>query len=269
MVMQPRFSIITVSFNSEKTIERTIQSILSQGFQNYEYIVVDGASNDGTVEIVKRFEPRFQGRMKWISELDSGIYDAMNKGIMLSTGAIIGLVNSDDWLEHDALEIVNNAFERHDNNLDAIYTGGIRFYSDKGWNQELFPNMALLESSSKSFDMGGIRHPATFVPRVIYDKCGLFDTQMKISADADFILRCYFSNYLFIPIMKVLSNMSDGGISNVTNYKNLVEGWIDKEIRLKKYGINGLKMFYYKMVFFLIQGIIKPIAKRLGLYKLH
>ena len=178
--MNPRFSIITVSYNRENTIERTLKSILSQSYQDYEYIVIDGASKDGTVEIIKRYEPLFQRRMKWVSEPDKGIYDAMNKGIMLATGAIVGLVNSDDWLEFDALESVNKAFEGHNNNLNVIYTGGIRFHSDNGWNQELFPNLEQLKTSAKTFDLGGIRHPATFVPKIIYNICSLISIEFSI-----------------------------------------------------------------------------------------
>ena len=83
------FSIITICFNSEKTIERTIKSVLTQTFADYEYIIVDGGSRDSTLDIVKKYEPLFEGRMKWKSESDRGIYDAMNKGIMRSSGTII------------------------------------------------------------------------------------------------------------------------------------------------------------------------------------
>ena len=101
---QPQFSIITICYNSSATIERTIKSVLAQTFTDYEYIIVDGGSKDSTLDIVKKYEPLFDGRMKWKSEPDKGIYDAMNKGISRSSGTIIGIVNSDDWLEADALE---------------------------------------------------------------------------------------------------------------------------------------------------------------------
>ena len=97
-------SIITVSYNSSKTIEKTINSVLSQTYKDVEYIIVDGASSDGTVEIIKEYEPLFEGRMKWISEPDNGIYFAMNKGIQMAKGELIGIINSDDWYENDAVE---------------------------------------------------------------------------------------------------------------------------------------------------------------------
>ena len=91
MENNPRFSIVTVSYNSAKTIERTIKSVLNQTYKNFEYIIVDGASTDVTIDIVKNFEPLFEGRMKWQSEPDKGIYNAMNKGIQRATGTIVGI----------------------------------------------------------------------------------------------------------------------------------------------------------------------------------
>ena len=108
------FSIITVCYNSEKTIRRTIESVLNQTCQDYEYIIVDGKSTDKTLDIVKEYEARFADKLKYISEPDTGIYNAMNKGIALSDGSIIGIVNSDDWLQPDALEIVKGYADKMD-----------------------------------------------------------------------------------------------------------------------------------------------------------
>lgn len=122
------FSIITICFNSERTIERTIRSVLTQTFTDYEYIIVDGGSKDSTLDIVKKYEPLFKGRMKWKSEPDRGIYDAMNKGIMRSSGIIIGIVNSDDWLEPEALAYVYRKFEDNGKREDVIYAGDMYFH---------------------------------------------------------------------------------------------------------------------------------------------
>ena len=92
-------SIITVCYNSEKTIERTIKSVLNQTYQDYEYIIVDGASTDKTLDIIKRYEPEFEGKMRWISEQDNGIYYAMNKGIGMAKGKLIGMINIDDYYD--------------------------------------------------------------------------------------------------------------------------------------------------------------------------
>lgn len=267
-MINPRFSIITITFNSEETIERTLKSVLAQTYSDFEYIIVDGASKDSTMEIVRKYEPLFDGRMKVKSEPDKGIYDAMNKGILRSTGTVIGIVNSDDWLEPDALENVNRVFEENGGSEEKIYAGGIMFHSDKGWTQELLPDLNRLEKAAKSYNMGGIRHPGTFVPKKVYSKVGMFDTSIRMSADADFILRCYFSNHQFVAINKVLSNMADGGLSNDTTWKNIKSGWNDKKKRLQKYDIDEFDMIRYRYKYLSV-GLVKVIVKKLGLYKLH
>ena len=98
------FSIITPCYNSEKTIERTLQSVQSQTYQNYEYIIIDGGSVDGTLSIVEAYKSKFNGKMRVISEKDDGIYDAMNKGIRMAQGKLLGIVNSDDFYENTCLE---------------------------------------------------------------------------------------------------------------------------------------------------------------------
>src|SRR5574344_2512884 len=108
---KPLITIITVCYNSEKTIERTIKSVVNQTYKNIEYIFIDGASSDKTLDIIKKYMKEYSF-IKLISEKDNGIYDAMNKGISLSTGSIIGMINSDDYYELDAVEsIVNNITE--------------------------------------------------------------------------------------------------------------------------------------------------------------
>lgn len=209
----PKFSIITITFNSERTIERTLKSILSQTYIDYEYIIVDGASKDSTMDIVGKYEPLFEGRMKWKSEPDKGIYDAMNKGIMRSTGDIIGIVNSDDWLEVDALENVMKAAEKEGNPLDVIYTGNLVFHYSDGTMLKRFTSEKRLKRSAKFYDIG-IFHPATFVPKKIYSEQGIFDLQFKLNADVDFILRCYTAGIKFHFINYVISNMADGGATN-------------------------------------------------------
>ena len=96
-----KISVITATYNSGATVRDTMESVLRQTYGDVEYIVIDGSSTDGTMDIVKEYEPRFQGRMKWISEPDKGIYDAMNKGIAMATGDVVGLLNSDDFYTSD------------------------------------------------------------------------------------------------------------------------------------------------------------------------
>lgn len=250
-----KFSIITIAFNSEKTIERTIQSVLSQAYLDYEYIIVDGASKDRTIEIVKKYEPLFVGRMKWQSEPDKGIYDAMNKGIERSTGEIIGIVNSDDWLELDALRIVADCYAENDPSYTSVCCGWMNFHYMDGVTQVLKTGEEQLAKKAKKYEMGGVRHPATFVPKKVYDEYGVFDTNLKILADTDLIVRYYQSGVKFIFPDKVMTNMSDGGVSN----KNLMKACKDYGMILKKNDVNGvkyLKMYYAWRLKRLVKGYL-------------
>lgn len=237
------FTIITVSYNSEATIERTLRSVLSQTNMDYEYIIVDGASSDSTLPLIKQYEPLFEGRMKWQSEPDNGIYHAMNKGIRMAQGAILGIVNSDDWLEPDAIETVKDCYLSHSKAEDGIYCGWLNFHYHDGTSQVLATNHELLLSWSKRFEMAGIRHPATFVPKAIYEKYGLFDESIKIMADTDLILRFLFNGVKFYYVDQVVSNMSDGGVSNA----QLMSACNDYAMILKKNHVTGVR--YYKLYY--------------------
>ena len=123
-----KLSIITVTYNSGKTLRDTLESVLSQTYTDYEYIIVDGASKDNTIDIVKEYKPKFEGHMRWISEPDKGLYDAINKGIKMATGDIVGIINSDDFYhKNDIFNQIISAFE--DNQIEAIY-GDVRFVND-------------------------------------------------------------------------------------------------------------------------------------------
>lgn len=235
-----KFTIITICYNSEKTIERTIKSVLAQSFPDFEYIIVDGASKDSTLDVIKKYEPLFGGRMKWRSEPDTGIYNAMNKGIRMASGEIVGIVNSDDWLESDALEIVNACYNENGQAIDSIYCGWIKFHYHNGIVQVMRTNHKLLEKYAKKYEIGGIRHPATFVPKMVYKSCGLFDESIKIKADTDLLLRFYYAGIRFIYPNKILSNMSDGGVSN-TDIKYACR---DYSLILNKYGVRGGRYYY-------------------------
>ena len=215
-----KFSIITICYNSSKTIERTIKSVLAQSYTDFEYIIVDGASKDNTMDIVKRYEPLFEGRMKWVSEPDKGIYDAMNKGIRMAQGTIVGIVNSDDWLEPNALQILADEINQDPSNREKILTGEVVFHYEDGSTQLYPTTYERYEYFAKRYRMG-LNHPATFVPRSIYDRIGVFDERFKLYADADFIIRCYEAGVGVHFIHKVLSNMADGGASNVRSRREL------------------------------------------------
>lgn len=262
------FSIITICYNSAKTIERTIKSVQAQTFTGYEYIIVDGASKDNTLEIVSQYKGAFGDKLRVISEPDSGIYDAMNKGIRAAQGKIIGIVNSDDWLEPDALETVNTAFKENDNREDCLYCGGIKFVTEQNEIVEKPVNLNAFYKNTKYHLMVGIRHPATFVPKQVYDKLGSFDSRMKISADRDFILRCHFNGVKFVAIDKFLSNMSEGGVSTNITKRMLKNAINDRKMSLKNFGKKGLE-FYYLYYYWRIRFFIANIIKKIGLSKDH
>ncbi len=257
-----RFSIITICFNSEKTIERTIKSVMSQTEKDYEYIVVDGASKDSTLDIIRMYEPMFDGRIKWKSEPDEGIYNAMNKGIERASGEIIGIVNSDDWLEPDALSKVANAYEDNNYDTNTLYCGGIVFHYTNGAIKRMDVNLESFRHYSKYYIMSGIRHPATFVPRDIYKRIGVFNDSMRLSADQDFILRCYFSGVQFYEIKAVLSNMSGGGVSTNNTSASLKKASHDRRIMLNSFGISGIKfqcLYYWWLVRMTLATFVKRI----------
>lgn len=253
-----RFSIITVSYNSEQTIEKTLKSILVQSCQDYEYIIVDGASTDGTIDIVKKYEPLFHGRLKWKSEPDTGIYNAMNKGIRMAQGELIGIVNSDDWLENDALETLQKKLNDNPDNTNKILTGEMLFHYADGGTQHFPTSYKLYEYYSKRYRMG-LNHPATFVPKSIYDDIGLFDEDFKLYADADFFIRCYEAHVGICFIDKVLSNMSDGGVSNNITRKILD----DSLLKIRKHAKTKFELYYMTVKSYVIYFILKIVPKKI------
>lgn len=216
------FSIITVCFNSEKTIERTIKSVLEQSCQDYEYILVDGASSDRTLEIIHKYKPLFQGRMKLISEPDKGIYDAMNKGIQAASGELIGIINSDDYYEKDALEKIARAYSGYDYTI--IY-GMLRTILNGKEVAVYIKNHEFLEK-----DM--IAHPSCFVTKKIYNRFGGYSLQYPYSADYEFMLRIKRQKEVrFTPIYSIISNFSlDGASGSVKAYRDTLK--LQHEYRL-------------------------------------
>tara|TARA_R110002096_G_scaffold229836_1_gene419441 strand:- start:257 stop:1051 length:795 start_codon:yes stop_codon:yes gene_type:complete len=233
------FSIITVSYNSEKTIERTIKSVLNQSYENYEYIIIDGGSKDKTNDIINQYKKEFIGGITHISESDKGIYDAMNKGIALAQGKVIGLLNSDDYYFDNTLSMVYDAFITTDKK--SVLTGELIFKSENG-EQLLKTSKERFLKKTKHFK-NGVRHPATFVPKVIYDNVGLFNLDYKIASDAELMFRIHKANYTFTFINKPLLVMCDGGASNSKGlYKQLLH---ENRIFLKAYCPNTISRFFY------------------------
>lgn len=215
--MNPFITIVTPCWNSVGTIERTIKSVLQQKITDYEYVIVDGGSTDGTIDIIKKYEPLFEGRMRWKSEPDKGIYDAFNKGIERATGKYVWIVNSDDWMEADALDIIKSKSQQV-NDEQAVLAFSLNFVDEKG-------NLIRKQYSGTDYakyyrqDYIGIMHPATIVPKVIYDKYGSYDIQFKIIGDADWYHRIYAKSVKFVTFRDTVTNMSQGGVSTQYDLK--------------------------------------------------
>lgn len=202
--MNPFFTIITVCYNSEKTIAKTLESVLNQTFQDFEYLIVDGCSTDGTLDIIKKYEPTFNGKLKCISEPDRGIYDAMNKGIKLAKGKLIGMINSDDWYELSCFEKV---IENYSVDKMKVYYGLMRYYK----NGEFYK---VLSYNHSHLHLGMLNHPTCFVDARIYYAIGTFDLKYKLAADYDFMFRCCNAGIGFVHIESILANMAMEGASD-------------------------------------------------------
>jgi len=199
-----KVSIITPCLNSEKTIRYTIESVLNQTYHNIEYIIIDGGSTDTTLDIINEYHPLFKGRMKYISEKDSGIYNAMNKGIKMSQGKLIGIINSDDYYETDAVE---KAVSYMTDDIFQVVYGYINVIEQSG-------SMQIRKYKHDAEHGIPLPHPSCFVTKEVYKKYGLFCEKLKISADVELTLRLYRANIVkFILCPHVLAYFRTGGVS--------------------------------------------------------
>lgn len=211
-------SIITATFNSAKTLKDTIQSVLRQTNKDFEYLIIDGGSTDETIDIVKSYESEFSGRLKWVSEKDQGIYDAMNKGIKMASGDVVGILNSDDYFtSDDILQTVADAFKCQE--IYAIY-GDIHFIRDGN------PQKCIRYYSSRMFRPFWLRfgfmpaHPSFYCKREIFDKAGLYSLDYKIGADYEMMVRLFKRLKIkTLYVNKDFVTMRTGGASN-TNVRS-------------------------------------------------
>lgn len=197
-----KISIITVCLNSEKTIEQTIQSVINQKCSDYEYIIIDGKSMDGTCEVIDKYKDYIS---IVVSEPDLGIYDAMNKGISLATGDIIGIINSDDWYEPGILSQIEKCFL--DTDADVVY-GKMNLIDENGTSKVLVPS----DIEKIRYEME-IPHPTTFVKKSIYERYGVFQLEYKIASDYELMLRLYTKGVSFKYLEQTIANFRLGGTS--------------------------------------------------------
>lgn len=221
-----RISIITVTFNSDTTLHSTIQSVLSQSYPDIEYLIVDGASTDSTISTIKKYEPLFNGGMHWVSEKDQGLYDAMNKGIRMATGDIVGIINSDDFYHRtDIITKVADAFQ--DETVQAVY-GDVRFVHPDNLDK------TVRYYSSKNFSPKLFRygfmpaHPTFFTYRKYFYEFGYYKTDYRIAADYELLIRFFYTHHLkakYLPLD--FMKMRTGGASTASFKSNLQ---LNKEI---------------------------------------
>lgn len=206
-----KLSIVTVCYNSENCIEKTIQSILGQTESIYEYIVIDGASKDKTYQIVCNYDYIFKEKgiiYKHISEKDEGISDAFNKGISLATGDLIGLINADDELLPDACKLLRQKYEEVESD---IYYGNC-IWVDSARNIE-YVSKPKHELKKLLYFMILI-HPSTFVKKTAYNQCGVFDKTYKLCMDRELLYRMYKAGKKFTYIDQCLTKFKAGGVSD-------------------------------------------------------
>jgi glycosyltransferase involved in cell wall biosynthesis len=219
-----KISIITVVYNNEKTIENAITSVLSQQYKDIEYIVIDGNSTDNTKNIIEQYASNIG---KFISEPDGGIYDAMNKGIELATGDVIGVLNSDDLYYNDM--VIANVAKRFIEKPDLLMVYGDLVYVNAENTDKIVRKWVSKPYSKRFFEYGNVPpHPTLFVRKKVYTQYGLFKIKYKLAADYDFMLRVFkASGFLSDYIPGVMVKMRLGGATN-KSFKNILNG--NKEI---------------------------------------
>lgn len=238
-------SVITATYNSSATVEDTLSSVASQDYSRIEHIIIDGMSKDDTIEIVNRF-PHVSRK---VSEKDRGIYDAMNKGILLASGDIIGILNSDDfYASQDVISKVVRAFNQTD--CDAVY--GDLVYVDKEHTDKVTRYWRSGSYKPGSFMWGWMPpHPTLFVRKVVYERFGLFDLELKTAADYELMLRFIHKHGIklhYIP--EVLVRMRSGGASNASFQRRLDANRADQKAWKK----NGLRPYWFTV-------LLKPVRK--------
>lgn len=253
-------SVITVCFNSEKTIDDTINALLKQTYKNWEHIIVDGGSKDRTIEIIKSHENEYNGRLRLYQGPDKGIYDAMNKGINYARGVIVGIINSDDWYAPTALERIVHSYLSCPGD-EKVITGGLNRMRDG----VVIYNQMHYEITLSGLKKGmPLQHPAVFVTKAVYERLGGFDLSFPHIADYDFIWRCYADGCVkFLFVDSVVSYMREGGASDCLSWKHIWSRTTER-YRLRKKYIPKIEAFLSSAKFFVKEYCFQTIKKLIG-----
>lgn len=251
-----KISIITVTYNSAKTLKDTIQSVLNQEYSDYEYLIIDGGSKDETLNIIKSFEPTFNRKLRWVSERDKGMYDAINKGIRMAKGDIVGVINSDDFYHrNDIFQIINNSFINNPE-VEAIF-GDVRFVNPDNLEK------TVRYYSSKHFKPWRFRfgfmpaHPTFFTYRQNFEKYGYYQYNYNIAADFELLIRHFYINRIpakYIPVdfmkMRTGGRSTNGIQANIKLNKEIVRGckengiWTCMPLLFLKYFIKVFELLF-------------------------
>ncbi len=235
-----KISIITVCYNAGKTIEDTIKSIISQDYKDLEYIIIDGGSTDGTINIIKEYQKQFP--IILVSEKDDGIYDAMNKGTKLAAGDYLNFMNSGDYFFNNT--VISEAAPFLDGQYDIIY-GNVEIR---------YKNFKLIkkESEPKYLWMGPVNHQSSFIKRETMEKYK-YNTNNKLVADFEFFLNVCYHDGKILKINKTIASYANDGITQV-NDKQVINDCYDT---VKKFRSNFIVKIYYKLL------LVKPTLKKI------
>ncbi len=247
-----KVSIITVSFNCKATIEHTIQSVLSQNYNNVEYIIIDGGSTDGTLDIINKYADKIS---TVVSEPDDGFYNGINKGLKKCTGDIVGLLNADDfYADKDCITEIVNTFNK--NNTDAVYAD--LKYVDAVNTDKVVRNWKSMPYEQGLFLKGWMPpHPTFYAKKSLFDKFGGYDESFKISADYELMLRFIHKQKIKVTYLpKTLVMMRVGGVSNAGLTSRVTANQEDR-LAWKK---NGVKPSAFTL-------IRKPLSKIMQYFK--
>jgi len=238
-----KITIITATYNSGNDLKQCIESVLSQTYQNIEYIIIDNCSTDQTLDIAKNYSEQVS---RIISEPDKGIYDALNKGIKIASGDVIGILHADDFYPSET--IIEDVIKKFvETGVDSVY-GDLQYVSKKK-SEKVIRNWVAGEFSMKKLTHGWMPpHPTFFVKRKHYIEQGLFNTEYKIAADYDLMLRFLYKAKISVAyISKVIVKMRVGGTSN-KNLANIYKKSAEDLNILKTYGVGGIYSLMLKNI---------------------
>lgn len=250
----PKISVITPTYNSEKTISGTIDALLRQTFSDFEYIIIDGVSKDNTIKKIESYIPRFEEKgvkVTIVSEPDKGVYDAMNKGVSLAKGQLVGITNSDDWYEDNALEAMWNKYTDGKVNQSNSMIYGI----ERVWKDDKIYNLQRRGAAFISESV--LPHSTLFVAKEVYDKHGGYDLSVKVLADYDFICRCVSQGVDLEEIDVVISNFCLGGISS-----SYFDFYSDYYRIQHKYGFISDKKYKEQRTALKVKKLMNKVIKR-------